>query len=117
MLSIDVDNLGRLSLALPDAQGEFHPYTFELIAPVGLCLWSVRLVRCDQSKGDGDYVVRMVQPHKWDCECADHRFRGYRKRAESGCKHIQAARALAALLASLKSPFAPPQPHKLSHPA
>lgn len=92
-LSIDITDAGLATLAIADADGEYHSYRFRLAAR-GLSLWALELTRADT---DAAYRVCEDTPGRWACNCPAET---YRKRGSDHCKHIAAVRALRAFLRS-----------------
>jgi len=79
---------GQLTLEIPDATGEYRPYTIRR-APAGLSLWAVVLTRVDTQSS---YRVALDrdqkrQPRRWRCTCPDAK---YHKSQRPHCKHVDA---------------------------
>lgn len=97
MADFIADEAGRLTARIPDATGEPRDYELLPAAP-GLAEWAATLRRLDTGS-----VCRVETrgPALWKCSCAAAKYKGYRKRAESFCKHVAFARCFRALCLTL----------------
>lgn len=116
-----VDDAGRVTTYIADAQAELHQYELQLLTPDSCDwpdllaaireypslaaltpTWACRLVRIDT---EAVHLLARLGPARWICTCGD---RKYRRKLKSGCKHLVFAAAFRALCAVTRPPTGVP---------